>query len=67
MSEGKLVRLTNDLIVNPAHVASVSWDWGHSYSALIIMMADGTRHSIRHDHSYGSVDCYAIERKLLDA
>ena len=66
MTEGKLIRLTNELIVNPAHVASVFWDRGHSYSALIIMMVDGTRHSVRHDPCSGC-DCYAIERKLLDA
>lgn len=64
MMENKLVRLTADLIVNPAHIAAVSWDRGYSYSALIITLVDGTRHSIRHE---GYTDCYAIEKKLLDA
>lgn len=68
MSDGKLVRLTDDLIVNTAHVASVAWDRGHSYSALIVSLADGSRHSIRHEPGRGQYgDCYAIERKLLDA
>lgn len=62
-----LVRLTADLAVNPDHVASVSWDRGHTYSALIITMADGTAHSVRHHPGPYGLDAYEVERKLLEA
>lgn len=59
-----LVRLTHDLIVNPEHVSSVSWD--RSFGArLVVTMQDGKEHSIKHAAGYDGVDCYEIERKLL--
>lgn len=67
MTESKLLRLTPDLVVNPAFVASVHWDRRHS-TFLVITMQDGTEHSIKHTGGYyDTVDCYEVERKLLAA
>lgn len=61
-----MVKVSDDLIVNPAHVASISWDRGHSYTAMIIGMADGTKHRIRHDpYSLGGTDCYKAEARIV--
>jgi hypothetical protein len=61
-----LTRLTHELSVNIEQVASVHWDDTYS-RRLVITMNDGTQHSIKHDGGMYGVDCYAIERKLLDA
>lgn len=62
-----LTRLTRELSVNTDHVASVHWC--HKFNArLVITMNDGTQHFINHSTGYyDTTDCYAIERKLLDA
>ncbi|MGF9567419.1 hypothetical protein AAIH70_28350 [Neorhizobium sp. BT27B] len=61
-----LTRLTHNLSVNKDHVASVHWDDTYS-KRLVITMMDGTQHSIKHDGGMYGTDCYAIERKLVDA
>lgn len=61
-----MIKVSDDLIVNPVHVASISWDRGHSYSAMIITMADGTKHRVRHDpFSLGGTDCYKSEAQIV--
>ena len=61
-----MIRVSDDLIVNPVHVASISWDRDHSYSAMIITMADGTKHRVRHDpYSLGCTDCYKAEAQIV--
>lgn len=63
---GDMIKVSDDLIVNPAHVASISWDRGYSYSAMIITMADGTKHRIRHDpYSLRGTDCYKAEAQIV--
>lgn len=62
-----LTRLTRELSVNTDHVASVHWDRAFG-TQLVITMQDGTKHFIKDSSGYtGGDDCYAIERKLLDA
>lgn len=61
-----ILKLTRDLAINPAMVASIGWNRGHSYSDLVITMADGTRHVIRDGAGY-SPDCYDIERRIIAA
>ena len=57
-----MIKVNDDLIVNPMHVASITWDRGHSYTAMTIHMVDGTKHSVRHNPSpYGGTDCYKAE------
>jgi|GEM_PF-2843763 hypothetical protein len=61
-----MIKASDDLIVNPVHVASISWDRGHTYTAMIITMADGTKHRVRHDPcSLGGTDCYNAEALIL--
>ncbi|WP_367354217.1 hypothetical protein [Agrobacterium pusense] len=63
-----LTRLTRELSVNTDHVASVHWDRGYGSTQLVITMQDGTKHFVKDSSGYtGGDDCYAIERKLLDA
>lgn len=59
-----LVKLTDDLHINPEHVVSVNWERGHTYTMLVITTVLGTAHRIKHD---GYTDCYEIERRLLAA
>ncbi len=63
-----LTRLTRELSVNKELVASVHWDRSYSSTALVVTMQDGTTHRIKDTSNYtGGDDCYAIEKKLLDA
>ncbi|WP_416463206.1 hypothetical protein [Sphingomonas sp. VDB2] len=63
-----MIKVSDDLIVNPMHVASISWDRGHSYTAMLIHMADGTKHRLRHSPSpYGGTDCYKAEAAIVAA
>lgn len=63
-----LLSLTPDLAVNPALVASVSWDRSdYRPSALVITMQDGATHRVDHlPNNYGA-DGYEVERKLVAA
>lgn len=64
-----------DLKINPAFVASLSWDRrsyfnGPGDSILVITMHDGTVHKVRHTHTgsgWGGLDAYAIERRIVEA
>lgn len=61
-----MIKVNDDLIVNPMHVASISWDRGHSYTAMTISMADGTKHRVNHNPSpYGGTDCYKAEAAIV--
>ncbi|AGH48755.1 hypothetical protein G432_05140 [Sphingomonas sp. MM-1] len=62
-----MVSVTNDLTVNTAYVASVSWDRGDTYTTLVITMADGTAHRVKHQGGPYGVDAYDAERRLLAA
>lgn len=64
-----LVRVTHRLVINPAQVASLTWERNdYSPSRLIITMTDGTRHSVRHQpHLLDGVDAYDVERRLIAA
>lgn len=74
-SEPKFVRCGPDLIVNRAEVASVEWDRRHYFngpgtSHLVITMNHGGQHRVEHTANralYDAVDCYKIEKELLDA
>jgi len=62
-----LVRLTHDLSVNRDLVSSVEWDRTYN-TRLVVTMANGTAHSIKHEPGYtGGIDCYKIEKELLNA
>jgi|EndMetStandDraft_9_1072997.scaffolds.fasta_scaffold00102_17 hypothetical protein len=61
-----MIKVGDDLIVKPVHVASISWDRGHSYTAMIITLADGAKHRVRHDpYSLGGNDCYKAEALIV--
>lgn len=64
-----LLRITEDLIVNPEQVASVSWERDDRRpSKLHVTMSNGETHVIRHQPGMlGGVDCYEVEKKLLAA
>lgn len=62
-----LTRLTPEMAVDKAMVASVHWDKRYG-KALVITMQDGTVHRVNDKSNYGGGwDCYEIERRLLDA
>lgn len=61
-----MIKVSDDLIVNPVNVASISWDRGYTYTAFIITMADGTKHRVVHDpYSLGGTDCYKAEAQIV--
>lgn len=61
-----MIKVSDDLIVNPIHVASISWDRGHSYTAMLVHMVDGATHKVRHNPSpYGGTDCYKAEAAIV--
>lgn len=61
-----MIKVNDDLIVNPMHVASISWDRGHTYTAMIITMGDGAQHRVRHDpYSLGGTDCCKAEAQIV--
>lgn len=63
-----LVKCGPDVHINPALIASIHWDRGHSYTKLIVTLADGREIRIDHQpHHLGGTDCYAIERDLTAA
>lgn len=63
-----LIRITNELSINPAHVASVQQDnrfyMNGSATYLVITMADGKVHRV--EHGWG-VDVFAIEKQINEA
>jgi len=68
-----LLRVTNDLIINPAAVSYMEWD-RRSYancagdSVLVITMTDGREHRIAHRPQYlDGNDCCRIEAKIMEA
>lgn len=68
-----LVRITRDLIVNTAEIASAEMDCqnymsGPCRTTLIITMNHGGQHRLEHrNYGYDPVDCYKIQEKLLNA
>jgi len=70
-----MVRCGPDLTINPAFVASLSWERRHYFnssgnSVLVIIMHDGAKHRVEHTHTgsgWGGVDAYAVERAIVDA
>lgn len=61
-----------DLTVNRDDVASLSWDradtWRGGDSYLTITLDSGVQHRIRHQsYGYDRVDCYAIEKAIINA
>lgn len=63
-----MIKVSDDLVVNPVQVASMSWDRGHTYTALVIHMADGKSHRVKHQpNAFGGTDCYLIEARIMDA
>lgn len=63
-----LVRVTSDLSINPACVASMSWDRAYSYTTFIITMVDGAQHRLRHEpYLMGGFDGYDAERRIIAA
>jgi hypothetical protein len=67
-----LVRLDADRHVNPTFVTFIEWDRRHymngpGSSALVITMADGTVHRVRHEpHLLGGTDGYEVERAIIE-
>ena len=68
-----MVRVTSDLVINPAFVSFMSWDRRHYVNGpgdtvLLITMADGTVHRVQHQpHLLGGTDAYAAERAIVCA
>lgn len=66
-----MIRIDQDRHINPAFIASLTWDrrdyaWGPSSSVLIITMHDGTEHRVKHEPWYlGGADAYAVEKSIL--
>ncbi len=61
-----MVQCGADVIVNSAHISTIEWERGHSFTMLIITMQDGRAIRLKHQPPYG-LDCYAIEAALLEA
>ncbi|MGO4167849.1 hypothetical protein [Novosphingobium sp. YAF33] len=63
-----LVKCGPECHVNPALIASIHWDRGHTYTNLVVTLADAREIRIPHNpHHLGGNDCYAIERELIAA
>lgn len=74
MSDPKFIRCGRDLAINRAEVASVGWDRRHYVNGgdtyLVITMNHGGQHRVQHTAGlgyYDAIDCYKIEKELLDA
>ena len=68
----KFVSCGPNLTVNVAEVASLSWDkadtWRGGDSYLIVTLNSGIQHRVKHQaYGYDAVDCYKIERAIVDA
>ncbi len=68
----KFVKCGPDLTVNRDDVASLNWDradaWRGGDSYLTITLNSGVQHRIRHqNYGYGGVDCYEIEKAIINA
>lgn len=68
----KFVKCGPDLVVNADDVSSLSWDkadtWRGGDSYLTITLKNGVRHRITHRaYGYDAVDCYEIQKALLNA
>ena len=69
-----MIKCGRDLSVNPQHVSQMHWDRRHyangpGDSVLVITMADGTVHRVRHEPAYmmDHVDAYKVEQAILAA
>lgn len=68
-----LIRISRDLSVNPAAIVSLAWERRHYFnmagdSTLVITMADGATHRVRHEpHLMDGADAYEVEKRLLGA
>lgn len=68
-----LLRISNDLMINPALVSYMEWD-RRSYansagdSVLVITMNDGREHRLVHrPWMMDGLDCYKVEAAIMSA
>lgn len=71
-SHSKFVKCGPDLTVNSNDVASLEWDkadtWRGGDSHLVITLNSGIQHRIKHRaYGYDPVDCYEIEKAIINA
>jgi len=60
-----ILKLTNDLAIDPAEVSSLAWDSTYDgRRTLVITMKNGKEHRLKND---GYTDAYAVEKLLLKA
>lgn len=68
----RFVKCGPDLTVNADDVSSLSWDkadtWRGGDSYLVITLNSGIQHKVKHQaYGYDAVDCYKIEKAIINA